>query len=225
MFHKIKTNIMKKNRKYIIMFLISGLIIQSFNSCAKSPDKTNAIIESNAPYDAIIVPGVPYNDEYWTQILLGRIYWSFYLYEKGITKNVIYSGSAVYTPYIEAEIMAMYGKALGIPEDRIFTEPNAEHSVENVYYSYQIAKKHGFKKVALATDPFQSRMMKGPSKRMKIDIDFIPFSMETLDTMEIKDFTIDSHQAYVENFVSLEERENFFQRLRGTIGRNIPFKD
>lgn len=216
---------MKKNRKYIIVFLISIFIIQTTNSCAKSPDKTETTIYSNAPYDAIIVPGVPYNDEYWTQILLGRIYWSHYLYQKGIAKNVIYSGSAVYTPYIEAEIMAMYGKALGIPEERIYTEPNAEHSVENVYYSYQLAKKHGFKKVALATDPFQSRMMQGPSKRMKINIDFIPFSIETLDTMDIKDFSIDSQKAYVENFVSLEERENFFQRFRGTIGRNIPFND
>lgn len=215
---------MKKIRVVLIIVSISAFLISSINTLAKSPvEKVNSI--ENVTYDAIIVPGVPYNDTYWTQILLGRIYWSHYLFQQGITKNIIYSGSAVYTPFVEAEIMALYGKALGIPEGNIYTETNAEHSVENVYYSFEIAKKHGFKKVALATDPFQSRMMKGPSKRMKIDIDFIPFSIEILDTMEMKDFPIDSEKAYVENFISIEERENFFQRLRGTIGRNIPFKD
>jgi len=207
------------------MFSVSAFFINIFNSCAKSPDKTNEVIEINAPYDAIIVPGVPYNDEYWTKILMSRIYWANYLYKSGITKNIIYSGSAVYTPYVEAEIMAMYGKALGIPPENIYTETQAEHSVENIYYSYQIAQKLGFKKVALATDPFQSRMMKGPSKKMKVNIDFIPFSIEMVDTLQTTELIIDANKAFVENFVSLEERENFFQRLKGTLGRNIDFKD
>lgn len=216
---------MKKIQIIIIMFTVSAFFINVFNSCAKSPDKTNEVIETNAPYDAIIVPGVPYNDEYWTKILMARIYWANYLYKNGITKNIIFSGSAVYTPYVEAEIMAMYGKALGIPAEKIYTESNAEHSVENVYLSYQIAQKLGFKKVALATDPFQSRMMKGPSKRMKVNIDFIPFSMEMMDTLQIKELAINAENAFVKNFVSIEDRENFFQRLKGTIGRNIDFKD
>ncbi|MBI9052936.1 MAG: YdcF family protein [Bacteroidales bacterium] len=129
--------------------LILSLLASSFYSEAKSPEEKIKVIFKNAPYDAIIVPGVPYKDEYWSKILLGRIYWSNYLYKNGITKNIIYSGSAVYTPYIEAEIMAMYGKALGIPPENIYTETNAEHSVENVYYSFQIAQKLGFKKIAL----------------------------------------------------------------------------
>lgn len=217
---------MKKNQIIIvIMFSVAAFLISSFNSCAKSPGNEVDLIEENVTYDVIIVPGVPYNDDYWTKILMARIYWANHLFKKGIAKNIIYSGSAVYTPYIEAEIMAMYGKELGIPAENIFTEINAEHSVENVYYSYQIAQKLGFKKVALATDPFQSRMMKGPSKRMKVDIDFIPFSMDMIDTLQISDISIDADKAFVNDFISLEERENFFQRLKGTIGRNIDFKD
>jgi uncharacterized SAM-binding protein YcdF (DUF218 family) len=217
---------MKKNQIIIvIMFSVAVFLISSFNSCAKSPGNEVDLIEENVVYDAIIVPGVPYNDDYWTKILMARIHWANHLFKKGIAKNIIYSGSAVYTPYIEAEIMAMYGKELGIPAENIFTEINAEHSVENVYYSYQIAQKLGFKKVALATDPFQSRMMKGPSKRMKVDIDFIPFSMDMIDTLQVSDISIDADKAFVNDFVSLEERENFFQRLKGTIGRNIDYKD
>lgn len=208
-----------------IPLIVIIILVSSIYSCSKNPDKTLEDITQNAPYDAIIVPGVPYDDEFWEEILLGRIYWSEYLFKNGITKNIIYSGAAVYTPYIEAEIMAMYGKKLGIPENNIFTEVKAEHSVENIYYSFQLAKKMGFKKIALATDPFQSGMMKGPSKRMKIDIDFLPFSIKKLDSLEINDFQIDDERAYVENFISIEDRENIFQRFKGTIGRNINFKD
>lgn len=218
---------MKNIKKFKIGSLVFLLISVSFFADAKSPDKgkSKEFIKNTAIYDVIIVPGVPYNDSYWTKILLGRIYWSNYLYKNGIAKNIIYSGSAVYTPYIESKIMAMYGKELGIPEENIFVETNAEHSVENIYNSYQIAKEMGFTKIALATDPFQSRMMKGPSKRMNVEIDFIPFSFDILETMEINELDIDEEKAFVDDFVSLEERENFFQRLKGTIGRNIDYKD
>jgi len=216
---------MKYKINTIIITLLYIFFLAPFNTLnAKSPETTT----KEATYDVIIVPGVPYNDNFWTDILMGRIYWSHYLYENGITKNIIYSGSAVYTPYIESEIMAMYGRQLGIPKSAIFTETKAEHSVENVYYSYNLAREMGFKKIALATDPFQSRMVKRPSKRMKVDIDFVPFSVKMLDTLNmegLKNMPIDSQNAYVKDFVSLEERKNFFQRLKGTLGRNIDFKE
>jgi len=57
----------------------------------------------------------------------GRVYWSKYLYDRGIGKNIMYSGNAVYTPYFEGEIMALYAKAIGIPPEHIYTELKAEH--------------------------------------------------------------------------------------------------
>jgi len=206
------------------LLIIAVLVNITFTSCAKNP-KENINLDNKQVFDAIIVPGVPYNDESWSKILMSRIYWSYHLYSQGITKNIIYSGSAVYTPYIESEIMAMYGKAMGIPDSVIYTETNAEHSVENVYYSYQIAKDLGFEKIALATDPFQSKMMEGPSNRMNVNIEFIPFSTEMLDTLKINDYNIPDDKAFVENFVSLTERKNFFQRFRGTLGGNLNLKD
>jgi len=215
--------------KYRInIFIINLLFIFVLADLNQLSAKTPEITTKKTTYDVIIVPGVPYNDDFWTDVLMGRIYWSHYLYENGITKNIIYSGSAVYTPYIESEIMAMYGRQLGIPKSAIFTETKAEHSVENVYYSYNLARELGFKKIALATDPFQSRMVKRPSKRMNVDIDFVPFSLKMLDTLNmevLKNITVNSKNAYVQNFISLEERKNFFQRLKGTLGRNIDFKD
>ena len=56
--------------------------------------------------------------------------------------------------------MALYGQSLGIPSGNIYIEDKAEHSTENVYYSYKKAKNLGFNRIALATDPYQSKMLK-----------------------------------------------------------------
>lgn len=211
--------------KSFLTIFLTILLMNSGWLIAKNPKYISELKSEKYIYDAIIVPGVPFNDPNMSKVLIGRIYWSYYLYSKGIAKNVIYSGSAVYTPYVEAIIMSMYAKELGVPEERIILETKAEHSIENVYYSYKIARKMGFKKIALATDPFQSRLMKRPSKRLKVDIDFIPFSFEFLDSVIIPDIQIIADKAYVKDFVSIEERESFFKRLRGTIGKNIKYKD
>jgi len=214
---------MEKRRILIIMASLTAFLTTTFVSCAKNPNEKLQEINAKGPYDAIIVPGVPYADEDWSKILMARIYWSYYLYSNGYTKNIIYSGSAVYTPYVESKIMAMYGKQMGVPEENIYTETRAEHSVENVYYSYQLAKEKGFSKIALATDPFQSKWMEGPSKRMDVHIDFIPFSTEMMDTLKVINYEINAEKAYVEDFVALDERKNFFQRLRGTLGGNLDY--
>jgi hypothetical protein len=146
------------------------------------------------------------------------------LYDQGIAKNVMYTGSAVYSPYCEAEIMALYGAELGIPNEHIFTETKAEHSTENVYYSYKKAKKLGFNKIALATDPFQAKMLRSfIEKKMEANIALIPIVFDTLNAMtpSMYDPKIEYEKALVENFVSITEREGFWKRLKGTRGLNM----
>lgn len=179
---------------------------------------------SRKPYDVIIVPGIPHDtaSDDWDMALKGRLYWSKFLYEKGIAKNVIYSGGAVYTPYTEAEIMAMYGVSLGIPKEHIFTETRAEHSTENIYYSYYLARRLGFEKIAVATNPFQARMLRRYPKIMKVEIDFIPFIIDSLRTMDKHNFCkISGEGNRVPGFVSIVDREDRFKRFWGTLGKNI----
>lgn len=154
-----------------------------------------------------------------------RVIWSSYLMKEGIAKNVIYSGSAVYTPYVEAKIMALYGEALGIPRENIFTETKAQHSTENIYYSYHLAKKLGFTKIAVATDPGQSAMlMTFTKRRFKLPIAHIPFVVDTLSLIDKVDPVIIPDSAYVSDFKSIVETQSKWQRLKGTLGKNIAFK-
>ncbi|MEP6846540.1 MAG: YdcF family protein [Panacibacter sp.] len=179
-----------------------------------------------AQFDMVVVPGVPFDtaEGKWSKTMKARVYWSKYLYDKGITKNVMYSGSSVYTPYYEGEIMAMYAEAIGIPKKHIYTEIKAEHSTENIYYSYQKAKKLGFEKIALATDPFQAKMLSQFTyTKVSPDVGFLPIVFDTLKAMEphMIDPPINYQRAYNKNFVALADRENFWERLKGTIGNKL----
>lgn len=200
-------------------FILSLLLATILFGC-KSPEKIYAANIENAPYDAIIVPGVPY-DTAWSRTMKGRVLWSYHLYQTGVARNIIYSGSAVYTPYVESRIMAEYAKALGIPETHIFTEENAEHSTENLSYSVAIAQAKGFENIALATDPYQNAMLQSFGRRKNLPVTFLPFIADTLELYNHIDVTIDPTSAYRQNFVSLPDREGFIKRLMGTMGFNI----
>ncbi len=195
-------------------------------SCSFSSKASKKLYKeaSQKKYDIIIVPGVPFENEKWDRTMKGRVYWSKFLYDQGIAKNIMYSGSAVYSPYYEGIIMALYAQALGIPKENIFTETKAEHSTENVYYSYKKAKKMGFNTIALASDPFQTKLLRRfIRKRVDRNVGLIPFVIDTLKRIEpgMIDPPIDYRQAFSKDFISLTRREGFWKRLRGTFGRNI----
>lgn len=198
-----------------------------FSACtysAKSSKRLFDQAQQKAPFDVIVVPGIQFENYKWDTVMKGRIYWSKFLLEKGIAKNIIYSGAAVYTPYYEAEIMAMYAEAIGIPAANIYTENKAEHSTENIYYGYKKATQLGFKSVALASDPFQTKMLrKFIRKKVNKDIAVIPFVIDTLKMLQpfMIDPSIPYEQAFNKDFISLKERESFWRRLRGTIKGNI----
>ncbi|MGC4036333.1 MAG: YdcF family protein [Chitinophagaceae bacterium] len=213
-------------RKRFIAFIALSFII-SLSSCYYSRNATKNLLhkaESAEPYDIIIVPGIKFENNKWDRVMKGRIYWAKYLFDRGIAKNIMFSGNSVYTPYYEAEVMKLYAVAIGIPSDRIYTEKKAEHSTENAYYSYHYAKKIGFKRIALASDPFQTRTLRGYiRKKVSRDIVLIPFVTDTLKVIEptMIDPEIDFSKAHNENFISIVKRDSFWKRLHGTLKGNI----
>ncbi|MBY0427144.1 MAG: YdcF family protein [Cytophagales bacterium] len=177
------------------------------------------------PYDAIIVPGIPYDGTQWSKIMKARVFWAVYLYKKGIAKNVIFSGAAVYTPYIEAVTMGLFAEQLGIPKENIIYESKAEHSVENMYYGYKLAQKQGLNRVAIATDPFQAKSLAAFAQRYKINVGTIPIVFDTMHVVATSDPVIDASKAKVENFTAITDRQNFIERLGGTFGDGIQWEE
>lgn len=209
---------------YCFLSLIGSIQLWSCSYSNKASNKLLKQARENGPYDIIVVPGIQFENEQWDRVMKGRIYWSKYLLDKGIAKNIMYSGAAVYSPYNEAEIMAMYAEAIGIPRENIYTELLAEHSTENIYYGYKKAKQLGFKKIALASDPFQTKLLrKFVKKKVNPEIALIPMVIDTMKMIEpsMTDPVIDFKKAHRENFISIKKRESFWKRLRGTIRGNM----
>jgi hypothetical protein len=205
-----------------VKLLITGILI--FDSCSFTQNEAVVLYksaESNKPYDVVIVPGVPYEKGKTNAIMKFRVYWSYILFKKGIAKNVIYSGASVYTPYSEGKIMSLFGRAYGIPKGHIFAEIKAEHSTENLYYSYWLARKKGFTKIALASDPAQTAFLKRWAKKKKLQVDFIPMVYDYVNSIPYVDPSIPDTLYVTGNFIPIYDRENALERFRGTLGLNI----
>ncbi len=137
----------------------SFTVFLSSCSLATKVQKTSARNIAKGPYDAIIVPGYPYRDAKYPELFTSRIFFAKELYDKGIAKNIIFSGAAVHTPYVEGTLMKTFADSLGINPNHTFAEVKAEHSNQNALLGYRMAKRLGFKKVAIASDPFQFSYM------------------------------------------------------------------
>lgn len=176
------------------------------------------------PYDVIIVPGIPYKPTSVSSIMKTRLLWAKYLYDNGLARNIIFSGSAVHTPYVEGRVMKIIADSLGIPSDHTFFEVEAEHSTENIYYSWMMARKMGFTRIAVATDPFQAFMLRRFVKKHFPDVVSVPVVYKKVKSKQKTLPTIDATDAYEACFVSLVDRENFAKRLKGTRGFKVAEK-
>lgn len=221
---------MKKPSAVIVISFASLLpFLTGCFSSKKSQREAYEKAQQVAPFDAVIVPGVPFKDGRWDTVMKARVLWSWVLYKNGVVKNIIYSGGAVYSPYTEAKIMGLYAQQLGIPRENIFYDSLAQHSTENVYYSYLLAKKIGFKTLALATDPFQSLMLRGYTKRrFTTSIFHLPFSTDSIAAYNYLEPIIDPQSAFVSPWEPITKKKGFWARFRGTLGRDInwaPYKN
>jgi hypothetical protein len=182
-------------------------------------------LKKHPQYDAVIIPGVPFVEPKWDRTMLMRVIWGVHLYKRGIAKNLIMSGSAVYTPYVEAKIMKQYAVALGVPEERILIEDKAEHSTENIWYGFKLAKANGFKTIALSSDIFQTKLLYRFCKKRTKGIEFLPSIFDTLRTLSHETPIIEFKHLKLDTFVALPDRESKWRRFRGTQGKNIDFKN
>ncbi|MCC6447364.1 MAG: YdcF family protein [Chitinophagaceae bacterium] len=189
----------------------------------KRAQKLFAKLEIEKPiYDAIIVPGTPFQNGQWDSIMKARVLWSVYLYKNHYTQNIIFSGASVYSPFYESKIMGLYAQELGVQPSHIFYDTLAKHSTENVYYSYILSKKNHFKKIALATDPFQSYLLTSfLRRRFASPIAQVPINFNIIRNINMGTPNIDSMKAFNPHFVSILNAENAFKRFKGTLGKQI----
>ncbi len=180
-----------------LLLLATGLLGFGCSVFHASVTRSYRAAEAAGPYDAIIVPGFPSRNGKWNRVLQARIYWSRELYRQGIARHIIYSGAAVHTPYVEAEVMALYARALGVPAEAILTETNALHSSENLLYSYQLARWLGWEKIAVVSDPIQTPHLRRLARKFNISAAFLPVDFVRLARIPKEHPKVDTSAAFV----------------------------
>jgi len=185
------------------------------------PEKCFLHAQRVKPYDVIIVPGYPFIPGVHNPILEQRIAWAVYLYKHGYTDHIIFSGGAVHSPYIEAEVMRLYAIQAGVKPEDIKVEAKAEHTTENIYYSFLMAEKNGFKKKAFASQPNQTSSMIHFSKKNKLPVDMLPIVTDSLLKYPIAFDTLDVSKAIVADFIPLRKKRGLIGSFRGTLGHTV----
>lgn len=211
---------------FVLLIVICLFQVSCFLFKPSASKMTKRAFKAHKQYDAVIVPGIQFVEPAWDKVLQLRLIWAKHLFDKGITKNIITSGTSVYTPYVEAQVMAEYLVAMGVPRENILIEDKAEHSTENLWYGYKLAKKKGFKAIALCSDPFQSKMLyRFAKRRTKKEVQFLPAIFDTLRTLPHDTPSINYRSLKVEGFVPITHKYSKWQRFKGTMGRNINFRE
>jgi len=206
----------------VFVFLAIILLVSSCIFLNSSQNKQLKKAVGVKPIDIAIVPGLPLYNGKWDTLLKTRILWAKFLYKRGYVSNILFSGNAVYTPWTEGPSMALYAEQLGIPKENIFIDTIAEHSTENLFYGYQLAKQKGFRTVCVSSDPFQCRFLKKFAKKNFEDtIYFLPVNYDSIRNEMKIELVIDSVATKKHNFIPIEKRLNYRQRMKGTRGKNI----
>jgi vancomycin permeability regulator SanA len=160
-----------------------------------------------APYDVVIIPGLPYDAPVPNGLFKARMLWSKSLFDNGTVKHIIYSGSAVHTPYVEGEVMKSIALQMGLPAQVLFAETKALHTTENISYCLQLADSLGFKKIAVATDPFQALFLERHISKSKLPVAILPFPLDSFKAFEKRPWPdFNAENALVKDFVPLKER-------------------
>jgi uncharacterized SAM-binding protein YcdF (DUF218 family) len=198
-----------------------AIFVMSWNMKRQAVNTYNQYAAA-APYDVIIVPGLPYDTTQRNTLLKVRMFWAQSLYNKGLAKNIIFSGAAVHSPWVEGKVMKMLADSMGLPEAHTFFEEKAEHGNENIYYSCKLAQQLGFTKIAVATDQYQDFFLSRYIHNKMPNVARLPVSVDSFPVYNKRALPhINPHWAYVTAFKPLNERVGRLDRIRSSLNEEV----
>lgn len=65
-------------------------------------------------------------------------------YRAGKAPHIIMTGAAAHNRFVEAQVMATVAEQQGVPSSAILIEPNAQDTIQNIWFSRQIMQAHGW---------------------------------------------------------------------------------
>ncbi len=108
--------------------------------------------------DVIIVLGAHVHDDgTLTPTLRSRMDAGIALWKAGYAPRIIVTGGAVTNPHVEADAMAAYAIAQGVPDGAIIREPRARSTRQNAAFSAKLMQQYGMQTAIITTSAFHTR--------------------------------------------------------------------
>ena len=105
--------------------------------------------------DALIVLGCPTKaDGSPTPEQRERVMEGVREYQKGVSSEIIMTGTAAHNQFVEAHAMAILAEANGVPASAVIEEDQAHDTIQNIYYSNKIMEAHGWHTTEVISSPY-----------------------------------------------------------------------
>jgi len=105
-------------------------------------------------FDTIIVLGTPSKpDGTPSPEQRERVLEGIREYKAGIAPNIIMTGGPAHNSFVEAHTMAQFAATQGVPASAILEEPQAQNTIQNIYYSAQIMHHNNWSSAEIVSSP------------------------------------------------------------------------
>ncbi len=139
---------MRLIRSVILLTLVAALAI-TLNRLAIPNHNTAA-----TRFDTLIVLGYPASpDGTPSPEQRERVLEAVREYKSGIAPNIIMTGGPAHNQFVEAHVMATLAESQGVPASAIVEEPQAQNTIQNIYYSSQIMHAHNWRSAEVISSP------------------------------------------------------------------------
>lgn len=82
-----------------------------------------------------------------------RVLEAVHEYHRGVASNIIMTGGPAHNRFVEAHVMANLAVSQGLPASAVIEEPQAQNTIQNIYYSSQIMQSHKWRSAEIISSP------------------------------------------------------------------------
>lgn len=106
-------------------------------------------------FDTIVVLGFPANpDGTPSPEQRARVLEAIREYRAGAAPRLILTGGPAHNRFVEAHVMAQFAASQGVPASALFEEPQAQNTIQNIFYSAQIMHAHGWRSAEVVSSGY-----------------------------------------------------------------------
>ncbi|ADW71444.1 YdcF family protein [Granulicella tundricola] len=129
-------------RKFWLVFAVVVCIMTGMAISYLTVPKENGQLES---FDAIIVIGCPTADDgTLSPMQKARVLEGVKEFSAGKAKHLIFSGGASNNHSIESQVMAQAAAEMGVPNEAVFLDQEANNTLGNIFFSHLIMTGKGW---------------------------------------------------------------------------------